>query len=69
MTRKHYEILVNVINSAVSQNISNWSDKEQRAVFSFINDCLLKDLFIELEIDNKNFDSEKFTAKLEYDFS
>lgn len=69
MTKKHYQMIVNAINSSITQNVNNWSDKEKNSIFNFLNELVNNHLAIEFKEDNKNFDLSKFKNALDWDIS
>lgn len=69
MTRKHYQAIVDSINSAILQSENNWSDKERNAVFDFLNVLVYENFIAEFKADNKNFDIRKFISALNNEIS
>ena len=68
MTKKHFQIIVNAINSAISQGFYDYNNSEKATIEHFFEEWLLGALFTEFQAENERFDKEKFLSALEYEF-
>lgn len=59
MTKKHYQILANLIRKAVLVTVTE-EDKDREVILKFLNSFLIPNLVDGLQADNPRFDASKF---------
>lgn len=63
MTRKHYQLLADLIRKAVLVTVTE-EDSERDAILKFLNGFLIPELLEGLKADNPRFDASKFVEAI-----